>query len=180
MKVRVAIAVMGVALLSASPSRANDDLAASREGLQLVRQIEEVGRDVQYHTNRLINLIDNVSISRWTHYHHLEEIKRLVNAGLRPALVRLGEIQRSLPPWKQESVDKMIEVSKTLAADTSSAFMKKAERPNVGPALNEEYRALVAEMHRHAEEVASASREAAAFAEAYLKALEAGIVRQTS
>lgn len=43
-----------------------------------------------------------------------------------------------------------------------------------------EYRALVTELHLHAEEVASASREAAAFAEAYLKALEAGIVRQTS
>lgn len=180
MNTQVAIVVMGTALFSASPSGASDHLGSHREGLQLVRQIEEVGRDVEYHTDRLTTLIDNTAISRWTHYHHLEEIKRLVNAGLRPALVRLGEIQRSLPPWKQESVDKLIEASKTLAADTSSAFMKKAERPNVGPALNEEYRALVTQMHRHAEEVASASREAAAFAEAYLKVLEAGLVPQKS
>jgi hypothetical protein len=180
MKSRVAIAVMGVTLFLASPSGANDDLAAHREGLQLVRQVEEVGRDVQYHTDRLTNLIDNTSISRWTHYHHLDEIKRLVNTGLRPALVRLDEIQRSLPPWKQKAVDKMIEAAKTLSSDTSSAFMTKAENPNIGPAMNEEYRTLVSEMHRHADAVATTSRDAAAFAEVYLKVLEAGISPQKS
>lgn len=175
MKTQVAIAVMGVALFSASPSLANDELAANREGLQLVRQIEEVGSDVQYHTGRLTNLIDSTSISRWTHYHHLEEVKRLVNTGLRPALVRLEEIQKALPPWKQRTVDKMIEAARTLASDTSSAFMTKAENPRVEPAMNQEYRLLVAEIHRHADVVATTSRDAEAFAEVHLKVLEAGI-----
>lgn len=171
----VAAAAMGVMCFWAGPSAADDHLKVSREGIELVRQLEEVGRDVRYHTERLNQFTTNTSVSRWTHYHHLEEIKRLVNTGLRPALLRLAEIQSALPEWKQKSVDDMIDSAKTLAADTTSAFMAKAENPNVAPALNEEYRELVELMHTHAESLVAKSEFAAQFAAAYLKVLEAGI-----
>lgn len=173
-------AVLGIGLLWAGPARADDHSKLDREGIQLVRQLEEVGRDVSYHTGRLSAFTANNSISRWTHYHHLDEIKRLVNTGLRPAIVRLKAIQSALPAWKQKSVDELLEASQTLAADTTAAFMTKAENPLVEPAMNEEYKTLVAEMHRHAESVVTTSEFAASFAEAYLKLQESGVRSPTS
>jgi len=50
-------AVLGVGMLWAGPARADDHSNINREGIELVRQLEEVGRDVRYHTERL-NLAD--------------------------------------------------------------------------------------------------------------------------
>lgn len=172
-------AAAGLVLTIASPSHAQDSVL-EREGLQLVRQVEEVGRDVQYHTERLTRLASNPSISRWTHYHHLDEIKRLVNTGLRPALVRLTVIQGQLPAWKQKSVEAMLSAAQTLAADTTSAFMTKAENPKLDPAMNADYRHLVEQMHQHADAVVDTSERAAEFAEWHIRAVESGIPVPTS
>src|SRR5512143_1325573 len=85
-----------------------EQLAMEREGVQLIRQLEEVARDVRYHAGRLNSFTDSLLISKWTHAHHLEQIKSLVNEGLRPAMTRLTEIQPQLPEWKQETIDKML------------------------------------------------------------------------
>jgi hypothetical protein len=51
-----------------------------------------VARDIRYHADRLNSFIGSAQISRWTHHHHLAQIKSLVNGGLRPALQWLTEI----------------------------------------------------------------------------------------
>src|SRR5512144_2984975 len=80
-------------------------LEMEKEGVQLIRQVEEVARDVRYNAGRLNSFTKGMQVSRWTHVHHFDQIKSLVNEGLRPALTRLTEIQPQLPDWKQQSID---------------------------------------------------------------------------
>ena len=152
-----------------------EQLDMEKEGVQLIRQVEEVARDVRYHAGRLSSFAGGPQITRWTHAHHLDQIKSLVNEGLRPALTRLEEIQPKLPDWKQQTVDRMIESAKALAVDTSHAILAKAETGPVPPAVNAEYKGLVAKMYGHAEALVKTSDAAGAYAAARLKAHEAGV-----
>lgn len=152
-----------------------EQMRMQKEGIQLIRQMEEVARDVRYNAGRLDSFTRSMQHSKWTHYHHLQVIKELVNEGLQPALKRLQEIQPHLPEWKQESIDKMMESGKALAADTHSAFLAKNDAGIVPPALNAEYKELVTRMNSHAEELVKISDAAGNYAEARLKASEAGI-----
>src|ERR1700722_5720683 len=68
-------------------------LALEKEGIQLIGQLEDVARDIHYNSDRLNSLSTATAVSKWTHHHHLTQIKELVNNGLRPALDRLTEIQ---------------------------------------------------------------------------------------
>lgn len=146
-----------------------------KEGIQLIRQVEEVARDVRYNVERLNSFTRTMQVSRWTHYHHLVQIKELVNDGLQPALTRLTEIQSQLPEWKQQSIDKMLEAARTLAADTNSAILRKNETGTVPPALNTEYKDLVTRISEHAEILVKTSDAAGTYASARLKAVEAGV-----
>jgi hypothetical protein len=150
-------------------------LQMEREGIQLVGQLEEVARDVRYHADRLTTLGRTMQISKWTHVHHLDQIKSLVNEGLRPALSRLTEIQPQLPEWKQESIDKMLEAARMLAADANSAVIAKNEAGALPPAMNAAYKELVARIFEHAEALVKTSDAAGAYAAARLKAAEAGL-----
>ena len=146
-----------------------------KEGIQLIRQVEEVARDVRYNAGRLNSFTTNMQISRWTHGHHLEQIKSLVNDGLRPALARLEEIQPQLPDWKQQAIDKMIESAKALAADANDAILTKNEAGTMPPAMNAEYKDLVTRIYDHAEALVKTSDAAGTYAAARLKAHEAGV-----
>lgn len=150
-------------------------LEMEKEGVQLIRQVEEVARDVRYNASRLNSFTASMQVSKWTHVHHLDQIKSLVNDGLRPALTRLTEIQPQLPDWKQQSIDKMLESAKTLAADTNSAILTKNDAGAVPPVLNAEYKELVTRIHGHAEELVKTSDAAGTYAAARLKAAEAGV-----
>ena len=169
------LAVVGLLPAAIAAGQTKAQVEMEREGIQLIRQVEEVARDVRYNAERLNAFAGSPLISRWTHTHHLEQIRSLVNEGLRPALTRLEEIQRQLPAWKQDSIDRMLESAKTLAADANSAILAKSETSNVPPAMNAEYKALVAEVHRHAEALVKTSDAAGAYAAARLKADEAGL-----
>jgi hypothetical protein len=48
-------------------------------------------------------------------------------------------------------VDKMLEAAKTLAANTNSAILAKNEAGAVPPAMNTEFKGLVARIYGHAE-----------------------------
>ena len=103
-----ALAALALIPAAFAASINKEQLETEREGVQLIRQVEEVARDVRYNADRLNSFTSSMKISRWTHAHHLDQIKSLVNEGLNPALARLTEIQPQLPDWKQQAIDKML------------------------------------------------------------------------
>ncbi len=147
---------------------------APEEAIQLIRQIEDVARDVRNDVATLKSFTNSVLVSRTSHAHQLQRIKSLVNESMRPALARLAEIQPQLPEWKQQSVEKMLAAATTLAADTSAAFVAKSESRSVAP-LNMEYKALVARMYAHSEDLVKTSDAAGTYAMARGKAVKAGL-----
>jgi len=149
-------------------------LEMEKEGVQLIRQLEEVARDIRYNAGRLNSFTRTMLISKWTHLHHLNQIKELVNDGLQPALTRLQEIQPQLPDWKQRSIDQMLESAKALAADTHDAILTKNDAGTAPPAMNAEYKALVDRIYEHAEALVKTSDAAGTYA-ARLKAQQAGV-----
>ncbi len=154
---------------------ATEQLEMEKEGVQLIRQVEEVARDVRYNAGRLNSFTTSMQISKWTHVHHLDEIKSLVNEGLRPALARLEEIQPQLPDWKQQAIDRMIESAKALAADANDAILAKSDPDAPLPILNAGYKGLVTRIYGHAEALVKTSDAAGTYAAARLKAHEAGV-----
>ena len=169
------LAAMAVLPSAFATSVTLEQLAMEKEGVQLIRQVEEVARDIRYNAGRLNSLSSDLRISKWTHVHHLDQIKSLVNDGLRPAMARLEEIQPQLPDWKQQSIDKMLDSAKALAADTNDAILTKNDAVNVPPAMNTEYKNLVARVYEHAEALVKTSDAAGTYAVARQKAAEAGV-----
>ena len=174
---RLAMVTVAIVLVGSMAGRAEaggadthtrEQVAVEKEAIELVAQVEEVGSDVRYHAERLAQFAQTQGISRWTHYHHLEQIKALVNDDLRPALKRLTEIQAQLPEWKQESVDRMLASARELSADASSAFVTKKENPKMPAELNDEYKKFVNGMTTHAEALVKTSDAAHSFAAAHL------------
>ncbi|HTT22351.1 MAG TPA: hypothetical protein VMG82_25715 [Candidatus Sulfotelmatobacter sp.] len=149
-------------------------LEMDKEGTQLIGQLEDVARDVHYNAGRL-NSFHPTQISKWTHYHHLEQIKSLVNDGLRPALERLTEIQPQLPAWHQEAIDQMLASAKALAADTNSAILNLNDTKALPIVLNAEYKELIARIYHHSESLVRTSDAAGDYAAAHLQAVEAGL-----
>ena len=145
------------------------------EGMQLIGQLEDVSRDVHYHADRLSSFTGSALISKWTHYHHLMQIKELVNDGLRPALTRLTEIQSQLSTWHQNAIDQMLVAAKALAADTTSALLNQNDAKNLPIAMNAEYIELIAEINNHAEALVKTSDAAGDYAAAHRQAVEAGL-----
>jgi hypothetical protein len=169
------LAVIALAPSAFAASVTVQQLEMEKEGIQLINQVEEVARDVRYNAGRLNSFTRTLQVSKWTHIHHLDQIKSLVNDGLRPALARLTEIQPQLPDWKQQSIDKMLETAKTLAADTNDAILTKNDAGTVPPAMNAEYTALVTRIYEHSEALVKTSDAAGTYAAARLKAAETGV-----
>jgi len=150
-------------------------LDTEEEGLQLVNQLEDVAREVHYHASWLNGHVRSTSISKWTHAHHLTQIKELVNDGLRPALQRLTEIQKDLPSWHRDTVDQILAWAKSLAADTNSAILNHNDTKSMPMPLNEEYKGLVDGINKHAEALVKTCDAAGDYAVAQRQALEAGL-----
>jgi hypothetical protein len=172
-------AIVGAFALSAEAVGPSDDrarqVALEREATEYVERVDEIGRAVQFHVGRLELMVNDASISRWSHYDHLESIKSLINRDLRTALERLTVIQKKLPDWKQESIDRMIAAARDLAADTSSAFFTKNARPMVPPVMNKDYAQLVSNLSSHAAALVTTADAAHAYALAHWKATAAGL-----
>ena len=169
------LAVIGLLPSAFAASATEEQIKMQKEGIELIRQTEEVARDVRYNAGRLNSFSTTLLTSKWTHVHHLVQIESLVNEGLRPALARLAEIQPQLPEWKQQSIDKMLEAARMLAADANLAIVAKREAGTVPPAMNTEYKASIARIYEHAEALVKTSDAAATYAIARLKADEAGV-----
>ena len=172
------VAIIGLSAVTARASVLDHtpaQVATEKEAVQMVGQVEEVARDVKYHADRLQDLSRSVDVSRWSHYHHLDGIKSLVNDGLRPALSRLSAIGTQLPGWKQDSIDRMIADAKRLADDTNSAYIAKANGGGLPPAMNDDYKRFIADVASHADALVKTSDAAHSYATAHLKASEAGL-----
>jgi len=150
-------------------------LEMEEEGIQLINQLEDVARDVHYNADWLNAHTRSAQVSKWTHAHHLTEIKSLVNDGLQPALQRLTEIQQELPAWHQDTIDQLLASAKALAADTNSAILNHNETTSLPMALNEEYKELITRINGHAETLVKISDAAGDYAEAHRQAVEAGL-----
>lgn len=150
-------------------------LEAEKEGIQLIGQLEDVARDVHYQADRLNAITRSSQHSKWTHSHHLMEIKSLVNDGLRPALQRLTEIQSELPAWHQDTIDQLLTSAKALAADATSAILTHSDPGSPPIVLNEEYKELIARINGHAEALVKISDAAGDYAAAHRQAVEAGL-----
>jgi len=178
---RTITGVMALVTLVALPAetRAADrneaQIALEREATDMIERTEEVGREIQYHVNRLTQLAGHPEVSPWTHFQHLERIKDLMNSDLRPLLVRLVDVQKQLPTWKQENVSRMVGAAQQLTMDTSSAFFRKAESWQVPAPMNEKYRQFIAEMSIHAADLVATADFAHKYASLRLKAYETGL-----
>lgn len=178
---RLVVATVAIVSLASATQNASADttgkrqLAVEREAVRIVEDIEEIGREVQFHAERLNTLAGQAGISSWSHYHHLDMVRDLVNGSLQPALRRLSTIQQQQPAWKQESIDQLITAAQLLAADASSAYAKKGKNPSALPVLNEGYRQFIADVAAHATTLVKTADAAHGYAVARIKATEAGL-----
>ena len=169
---------LGLAVLALTPAASAEtakQIALEKEAIELINQLEEVARDAHYNAERLEQGAGNTHMSKWSHFHHLENIRSLVNEGLRPALIRLEQIQGELPEWKQGAIANMMEAARNLAADTNSAILNKNAAGSKPAPLNPEYRQLVSNVVGHSETLMKTADAASDFATAKLKAAEAGV-----
>jgi hypothetical protein len=169
------LAVLGLVPVAFAAGETRNQSEKEKEAITLINQLEDVARDVHYSAESLHSFIGAAQVSRWTHYHHLEQIKALVNEELRPALTELSELRPELPAWQQSNIDKMLTASNALAADTNSAIFTMKDAEPAPPALNAEYKALVATIYEHSEALVKTSDAASDFAEAHQKAVEADL-----
>jgi hypothetical protein len=171
------LAVLGLlsAGLVAGATTAVKQLEMGKEGIELIAQVEDVARDVRYNADRLSSLLGSTQISRWTHHHHLTQIKSLVNEGIRPALQRLTEIQPQLAAWHQDVIDQMLNSAIALAADTNSAILNQNDAGTAPLILNAEYVELIDRINQHAETLVKTADAAGDYAAVHRQAIEAGL-----
>lgn len=170
-----AVVLWASGALAGSADHTARQLVLEKEATELIERVEEVGRDVQYHSERLNDLSGNPGISPWSHYHHMDGIKAEVNSTLRPALKRLAEIEKELPEWKQESVARMVTAAQALSADMSHAFATKTKDIRIPAAINDAYKGFVREVMSHAASLVTTAEAAHDYAVAHRKAVEAGL-----
>jgi hypothetical protein len=166
------ISLLPATLVVGETSKQSD---VQKEAIQLIDKLEGISRNIRDHADRLDGLRKDSLISRESHYHHLGEIKALVNEGLNPALVRLTAIQPDLPSWKQGAIDEIVTRAKALANDTNAAITNKNETKYLPAALNYDYAALIASINEHAEALVATSDAAGNYAKAHQQASEAGL-----
>jgi hypothetical protein len=149
-------------------------LEVEKKGIKLIGQVEDVARDISYHADLLNSFTP--WISKETHFLHLEQIKSLVNQGLRPAFKRLTEIQPQLSAWHQDTIDQMLNSANALAAGTNSAILNRKEaRAAPPPVLNAEYSELISTIYEHSKALVTTSDAAGDYAAANRQAVEAGL-----
>ena len=169
------LAVLGLVPVTFAVGETKNQSEKEKEAITLINQLEDVARDVRYHAESLNSFAGSSQVSPWTHYHHLDQIKSLVNDGLQPALTDLTELRPQLPAWQQDSIDKMVKVANALATDTNSAIFARKTAGAIPPVVDADYKELIARVHDHSEALVKTSDAASDYAEAHLKAVEADL-----
>jgi len=169
------LAIFGLLPLALVAGQVREPFEAEQEGARLICQMEDVARNIHENAGRLDAFTRAGQVSASTHKDHLMQIKSLVNEGLRPTLDQLAEIQQDLPEWQQDTIDQMLESAKTVAAHTNSAILNMNENGNRPVALNADYRDSVSLINEHVDFLVKTADAAGDYADAYRKAVEAGL-----
>lgn len=161
----IASALPLVCLIAAIPALPAASIA-TREALQkqniaLLQRVEDTANDVLTTAERLdsYNHVPN-EYSRECHMYQLEALKDQINLMTRD-LDRVASSRNSLDDSDRKAVERVL-INAVELAQTANLTITKAGHAETSPALNVEYRKLVADCYRQASQL--------------VKALEAGIV----
>ena len=149
-------------------------LETQKEGVELVSQLERSAREAKQLAHQLQTMVGNNQFSKQSHKNTLMYLRSAINDGIAPALMRLSEIQTELPEWKQESINRLLDSAKDLAADANNAIVVK-NSSRIPAMLNSEYRETVDKIVGHADNLVRISDAAGDWAKARIKASEAGL-----
>jgi predicted membrane metal-binding protein len=72
-------------------------LEAERQAVELIGQLQDIAVDIRHDTDHLATTAASKSYTKWSRAHHLEQIQKLVDEGIFPAVARLAEIRSLLP-----------------------------------------------------------------------------------
>jgi hypothetical protein len=149
--------------------------ALEEEAGVLICQAEKTARKIHYNTEQLVSLNHGNQVSQRSHYHHLEQIKSLINDSLGPSLSRLTEIAQALPRWQQAAIKQMLTTARALVEDTNAAMVAKKEAGSIPTVLNDRYHETVARMNFYAYVLVKTSDAAGDISSAHRKGEEAGL-----
>lgn len=142
-----AVLVAGSVLLAGQAQATTTTAEALyREGAELSDAVADVSADIRRHARHLERLSEQIPASRETHAAHLDAIRDLVNGPLRKRLAQLEEVRPFLPEWKQESIDRMLNSARYLAANATAAYSLKWADPRMPVAMSDSYRAYIRRM----------------------------------
>jgi len=94
--------------------------AREEKGLELIKQLADVGGELRYHANHLKSSGRNQAASQWGRGRHLHEIEELANDILYPMVTRLVETQTKIPVWSRR-LSRIAGAAKILVLDVNSA-----------------------------------------------------------
>jgi hypothetical protein len=166
-------AMIPAMLLASVPSP--QQVAIQKEGIQLIRQVEESARSIRSHAAHLDSLSKNMGMSQQIHHGYLERIKSSVNDELRPALERLSAIRPELPQWKQLGIQQMMDDAALLATHANDAIREAKDGGPAPHAMNVEYKDLVSRVYTQADSLVKTSDAVRDYSSARLKAYDAGV-----
>lgn len=175
---QIVYALTIVLLLPASlvASESNDQTRARKEAVQLTRQIESASRKIQDESAHLSAMQRNGQSSNRSHQHKLQAIANQVNEQLRPALMRLEEIQPDLPQWNQQAIERMRLSASNIAFHANEAVINRNEARTSQPAsFDTDYRRLVKNISDHADALTQVADATVDYGTAQLKGTQAGL-----
>jgi hypothetical protein len=120
-----------------------------KQDIALLQRVEESANDVLTTAERIdsYNRVPN-EYSRECHLYQLDAMKEQINAMTRD-LDRLAASRNGLDPADRKAVERILITAVELAQSANAAIVK-AGRAETAPALNVEYRKLVADCYREA------------------------------
>lgn len=166
-----------VLLLPASlvASESNDKTRSRKEAVQLTKQIESASRKIQEESAYLSAMQRNNQSSHRSHQHKLQAIANQVNEQLRPALIRLEQIQPDLPQWNQQAIERMRLSASNIAFHANEAVLNRNEAGSLPVTFDNDYRRLVQNISNHAEVLTQVADATVDYGTAQLKGNQAGL-----
>ena len=157
-------------------AESSDKTKAQQEAISLSKDVEQAANKIQSHADSLNAMRASTTISNGSHQHKLHRIATEVNESLRPALMRLVELQPELPEWNRQAIDQMREATATLALSANAAVSNRSNASAQMPAYgDQEYAQLLQNVSSQAGRLVETADATADFADAHIRGTEAGL-----